>query len=308
MYDVIIIGAGPAGLSAGIYAGRGKLKTLILEYGMEGGQMGQTLEVANYPGVIEGETGMDLALRMSKQAKSFGAEIKMAEAKSIRLEGSKKIVETDQGNFESKAVIVATGTKSRKLGVPGEEEYAGRGVSYCATCDGPFYSGAEIFVIGGGDAAVEEAIYLTRFAKKVHIVHRRDELRAEAYLEEMAKNNEKIDFFWSSELAELKGSQMLEEVSIRNKKTGEVQSFHKDEVGPLGVFIYVGNDPQTAFVSELVENEKGYIVTDSNQETSVKGIYAAGDICKKKVRQVINSASEGAIAAISAIEYLERNE
>lgn len=308
MYDVIIIGGGPAGLSAGIYAGRAKLKTLILEAGMDGGQLAQTLEVANYPGIVEGETGMDLALRMSKQAKSFGAEIKMAEAKKVHDQGQKKVVETDAGEFESKTVIVATGTKSRKLGVPGEEEFAGRGVSYCATCDGPFYGEGTIYVIGGGDAAVEEAIFLTRFAKKVYIVHRRDTLRAEAYLEEMARNNEKIDFIWDSELVELKGDKSLTEIKIRNKKTQEEQVIVKDDQGPLGVFIYVGNDPQTEFLGDLVDREAGFVITNDKQETSLPGIYAAGDIVKKKVRQVINSASEGAIAAISASEYIERNE
>lgn len=306
MYDVIIIGGGPAGLSAGIYAGRARLKTLILEGAMEGGQMAQTLEVANYPGIIEGETGMDIALRMAKQARSFGSEIIMAQAQKVVDQGKTKVVETDKGNFEAKAVIVATGTKSRKLGTPGEEEFAGRGVSYCATCDGPFYGDGTIYVIGGGDAAVEEAIFLTRFAKKVYIVHRRDSLRAEAYLEEMARANEKIDFIWDSELVEIRGDKSVTGLSIRNKKTGQVQEINKEDQGPLGVFVYVGNNPQTDFLGDLVQMEAGFVVTNNNQETSVPGIYAAGDIVKKKIRQVVNSASEGAIAAMNASEYIER--
>lgn len=306
MYDVIIIGGGPAGLTAGIYAGRSRLKTLILEGGMEGGQMAQTLEVANYPGVLEGETGMDLAMRMTKQAKSFGSEIISAEAKKIVDKGNSKVVETEKGDFEAKTVIIATGTKPRKLGIPGEDQFVGRGVSYCATCDGPFYGEGTVYVIGGGDAAVEEAIFLSRFANKVFIVHRRDSLRAEAYLEEMARANEKIDFIWDSELVEIKGEMTVTELSIRNKKTGELRVVKKDQEGPLGVFVYVGNNPKTEFLGDLVEMEAGFVITNEKQETSVPGIYGAGDIVKKKIRQVVNSAAEGAIAAMNASEYIER--
>ncbi|MDO5302142.1 MAG: thioredoxin-disulfide reductase [Tissierellia bacterium] len=304
MYDTIIIGGGPAGLSAGIYAARGNLNTLILEPGLAGGQMVNTLHVSNYPGVLPEDTGMALGQRMGEQAESFGAKIEYLEALEIQDHGDKKIVVTDDGNLETKTVIIATGAKPRPLGAKGEAEFAGKGVSYCATCDGTFYQDGDVFIIGGGDSAVEEALYMARIARKIYIVHRRDELRAEAKYAERAMNHEKIEILWNTELREIKGEKFASSVVLENNKTGEITEIKAEDKVPFGIFLYVGNTPQTQFLGDLLELNKGYIPVDGNQQTSVPGIFAAGDIVDKRVRQVVNAASEGAMAALASERYI----
>lgn len=304
MYDIIIIGGGPAGLSAAIYSGRANLKTLILESGSEGGQMASTIEVENYPGMPEDGTGLTLAMRMAKQAKNFGAEIKYAEVKKMELEGKVKKIITDKETFEAKAVILAMGAEPRKLGIPGEEEYTSRGVSYCATCDGAFYQNGDLYIIGGGNAAVEEGEFLTRFADKVYIIHRRDELRADKHAQEKAFANEKVDFIWNSEVVEIMGDQMANAIRVRNKVTGEETVYEQREGHPFGVFFYVGFIPRTEAIKDQVELDHGYIVVDKDMKTNLDGVYAAGDIISKTVRQVVTAVSDGAIAAIKAGEYV----
>lgn len=309
MYDLIIIGGGPAGLTAGLYGARGKLKTLILEASMEGGQMNNTLSVENYPGIQEGGSGMELGMRMADQAKEFGAEIRHEEVVEVDLDGKIKKIKTDKETYEGRTVIITTGAKPRKLGVPGELEFANRGVSYCATCDGAFYQDMDVYVIGGGDAAVEEGDLLTKFAHHVYIVHRRDELRAAKSLQERVFNNEKVTILWDSVLKEVKGDKIAEEVVLENVKTKEVSS-HKsttDSKG-IGIFIYVGYEPKTDFLQgKLALDDKGYIKTDGKMQTNVEGVYAAGDIRAEGVKQVVTAVGEGATAALMVTKYLSNN-
>lgn len=301
IYDVVILGAGPAGLSAALYAARGGLSALIIEKGVNGGQIAATDAIENYPGQMpEGETGESLANRMALQAEHFGAvrvqdvileAVLDQEIKELR--GQKK---TYQGRF----VILAMGASPRPIGCKGEEQYKGSGISYCATCDGNFFTGLEVYVAGGGDAAVEEAVYLTRFAKKVTIVHRRDQLRAVKSIQEQAFRNPKIEFLWDSVVEEAFGEGVLQGLIIRNVKTGEHTEIKADPAdGMLGLFGFVGNIPNSSLVKGIVDmNEHGYIRTDEDMHTSLKGVYAAGDIRIKNVRQVVTAAADGAIAAI----------
>lgn len=303
MYDVIIIGGGPAGLTAAIYTSRAHLSTLVLEPQLEGGQMAQTLSVENYPGVLEGDTGMAIGMRMKKQALSFGAEIKKERVEKLNVEEGEKIVTTSKEDYRAKYIIVATGSTPNQLGVPGEAEFVSRGVSYCATCDGAFYGNGEVYVIGGGNSAVEEALYLANLGAKVHIVHRRGELRAEGFIAEAAKKNENIEIHWHTELKEIKGDMMVEGLVLYNNVTGETTAIEKGDK-PLGIFIYVGQHPQTEILAPLVELKQRYVPVDENCMTEVDGIYAAGDIVDKKFRQVVTACGDGCTAAMAVAERI----
>jgi len=299
--DVVIIGAGPAGLSAGIYAARARLSTVIVEKMYPGGQAAITDRIENYPGFNEGIGGSELTDSMKAQAEKFGAEILNGDVEKIHRDGGKFTVHLKGETLEAKTVILAMGAESRKTGVKGEKEYTGRGVSYCATCDGAFYTGKPIMMVGGGDTAIEEALYLTRFAESVTVVHRRDQLRATRILQERAFGNEKIKFVWDSVLDEIKGRDAVEEVIVRNVKTGE-----KSSVFVNGVFVAIGLIPNTSFVKDLVKlNEQGYIITGEDMGTGVPGLYAAGDVRQKSLRQVVTAVADGAVAAVEAGKYLE---
>ncbi|MGG3891394.1 thioredoxin-disulfide reductase [Metabacillus fastidiosus] len=301
IYDVIIIGAGPAGMTAAVYASRGDLSTLMLERGIPGGQMANTEEVENYPG-YDHILGPDLSTKMFEHAKKFGAEYAYGDIKEI-IDGEEyKTIIAGSKEYKARAIIIATGAEYRKLGVPGESELGGRGVSYCAVCDGAFFKGKELVVIGGGDSAVEEGVYLTRFASKVTIIHRRDELRAQKILQQRAFDNEKVDFIWNHTVKEINEKDgKVGSVTIVNTQNGEEQEFKAD-----GVFIYVGLTPLSKPFENLgITNENGYIVTNEDMETKVEGIFAAGDIREKKLRQIVTATGDGSIAAQNAQHYIE---
>jgi thioredoxin reductase (NADPH) len=309
LYDVIIIGSGPAGLAAGLYASRAKMKTLILEKNKVGGQIVTTNEVANYPGSVPEATGPKLIARMVEQAEEFGAERKKDTIVDVDFTQKIKVVKGEKEEYKSKAVIIATGATPRPIGCPGEKELTGKGVSYCATCDADFFTELEVFVIGGGDSAVEEAMYLTKFARKVTVVHRRDELRAAKSIQEKAFKNEKLDFMWDTVVEELKGDGILESIVFKNKKTGEVSEYLADEEdGTFGVFPFIGFLPfSEVFKGKIELDQGGYIPTDANMKTNVEGVFAAGDIRVKSLRQVVTATADGAIAAVSAEKYIENN-
>lgn len=302
MYDVIIIGAGPAGMTAAVYASRANLDTLMLERGVPGGQMADTEEIENYPG-FESILGQELSMKMLDHAKKFGAEYGYGNVQEIIDHGNYKEVKAGDKKFKAKAIIIATGAEYKKLGIPGEEEFTGRGVSYCAVCDGAFYRERKIVVIGGGDSAVEEGMYLTRFAKKVTIIHRRDKLRAQKILQERAFKNEKIEFIWDTVVEEIHGKDgKVSHLTIKNVKTGETGEFQTD-----GVFVYIGTVPLSEpFKSLGIVNEEGYIPTNENMETKIPGIFAAGDIREKDLRQVVTATGDGSIAAEMAAKYIEQ--
>ena len=299
MYDTIIIGAGPAGMTAALYAARSNLKVALIEGGLPGGQMNNTSDIENYPGYAN-ISGPELAEKMFEPLENLGVEHLYGFVENIEDHGDVKKVITDNEEFETRTVIVATGSKHRLLGVPGEEELNSRGVSYCAVCDGAFFRDQDLLVVGGGDSAVEEAIFLTRFAKSVTIIHRRDELRAQKVLQDRAFANEKIKFIWDSVVKEIKGENRVESVVIENVKTGQVteQAFG-------GVFIYVGLDPVSDFVQELqIRDQAGWIVTDDHMKTSVAGVFAVGDVRQKNLRQVTTAVGDGAIAGQEAYKYI----
>lgn len=304
MYDIVIIGGGPAGLTAGLYAGRSKLKTLIIEKAVAGGQISGTAFVENYPGSIPEATGMGLSERMLEQAEEF-CDIKYEDVKEVELEGKVKKVVTDGGEYEAKVIIISSGATHRKLDVPGEDEFANRGVSYCATCDGPFYTGLDIYVVGGGDSALEEASYLTRFGRSVTIIHRRDEFRASGVVVDNIKKNDKIKLELDSVVKEIKGSKESEVLVVENVKTGEIKELKSDDNSPIGVFIFIGYIPQTEIFEGKIEMNHGYIITDEDMKTNVEGVFAIGDTREKKVRQMVTAAGDGCIAAVLANRYLE---
>ena len=310
IYDLIILGAGPAGLAAGLYSARAGLSTLILERGAEGGQAAQTDRVENYPGaMLEEESGYRLTARMAAQAESFGALRQADEIRSLELEGEVKTLTGASGVYQARTVILATGASPRKLGCPGEDTFTGQGVSYCATCDGAFFRGLEVYVVGGGDSAVEEALFLTRFARKVTIIHRRDRLRAVKSLQDKAFSNEKMSFLWDSEIESLDGQDVLQTIRLRNVKTGEISEITADQDdGMMGLFVFVGLDPNSGLLEGKLPLEKGYIKTDENMHTEIPGVFAAGDIRVKSLRQIVTAAADGAIAAMEAERYLAAQE
>ena len=306
VYDIIIIGAGPAGLAAGIYAGRSRLNTLILEKDSVGGQIMITSEIENYPGGMDCESGKALMDRMERQAKNFGAKIEKDTITGVELQGDIKRIKGEKAEYAAKTVIIATGARPRRIGCAGEGELTGKGVSYCATCDGAFFEDFDIYVVGGGDAAVEEAIYLTKFGRKVTIIHRRDALRACKCIQEKAFANEKIHFMWDTTVEAFKGKGILESMVVKNVKTGETREiFAKEEDGTFGVFIFVGYHPMSEILGDSIKTDCGYIITDDNMQTNIPGVYAAGDIRMKSLRQVVTAAADGAIAATQAEKYLE---
>lgn len=303
IYDVAIIGGGPAGLAAGLYASRAKMSAVIIEKGKWGGQAATTEELENYPGSIEHPTGPKLMERMKIQAEAFGTEMLKEEVIGFDFSNKIKKVKLSKSEVEAKAVIYATGAQPMLLGAPGETELRGKGVSYCATCDADFFTELEVLVIGGGDAAVEEAIYLTKFADKVTIVHRRDEFRAAKSIVEKAMNNEKINIIWNSVVEEIYGDGIVEGVKLKNIKNGEIADFRTD-----GVFVFVGTKPIIDTIKGHVElDSKGYIIADEEMRTSVEGVFAAGDVRVKSLRQVITACADGAIAAVNAEKYIEKS-
>lgn len=307
LYDVIIIGAGPAGLSAGLYAGRARLSTLIIEKGQDGGQISITDEIENYPGQNpDGESGPELIARMTKQAEKFGAKRVSDTIKSVDLTGDVKKLTGTHGEYEARTVIIATGAFPRPIGCKNEGQFIGKGISFCATCDAAFFEDFEVFVVGGGDAAVEEAVYLTKFARKVTIIHRRDELRAAKSVQEKAFANDKIDFLWDTVVESVDGDGILSSMVVRNKKTGELTTITADEEdGMFGLFGFIGYLPKSELFEGQVELKDGYVVTDEDMRTNLPGVFAAGDIRVKSLRQVITAAADGAIAAVQAYKYLE---
>lgn len=307
MLDVIIIGAGPAGLTAGLYAGRAKLKTLILEKDISGGQIATTEHVENYPGSMKGAGGLALSERMEEQAKQF-CDIKYKEVTKVDLTSDIKKVYTKDEVYEAKVVILSTGASHRKLNVKGEKEFANLGVSYCSTCDGPFYQGLDIYVVGGGEAALEEALYLTKFGKSVNIIHRREGLRASQTVIDRCKENEKINFLLNYTVNEIKGDTEVKELILKNTQNGELKSIKNDDNSPIGVFIYIGNIPQTDLFKDQVKLENGYIPTDEDMKTNIKGVFAVGDTRVKKIRQMVTATSDGCIASEMANKYIENGE
>lgn len=303
MYDVIVIGAGPAGMTAALYASRSNLSVLMIERGAPGGQMNNTAEIENYPG-FESIMGPELAMKMYNNVSKFGTKNEYGIVQDVIDHGDYKEVVTEDNSYKGKTVIIGTGCVHRKLGVPGEEEFAGRGVSYCAVCDGAFFRNKRLLVIGGGDSAVEEAIYLTQFASEVVIVHRRDELRAQKIIQDRAFANDKISFLWDSVLEEITGNEMVvTNAKIRNVKTGEI---HEEAVN--GVFIYVGLEPLSEPVKNLgVTNEAGWIETDDHMRTKVPGVFAVGDGREKDLRQITTAVGEGGIAGQQVFQYIEEH-
>lgn len=301
VYDQLILGGGPAGLTAGLYAARGGRKVALIERAMPGGQAFLTNEIENYPGFPQGIGGPELMMAFQEQAIRFGLEIINNDIVKVDLAGDVKVLTGADGTvYLARTVIIATGAEPKKLGVPGEEEFRGRGVSYCATCDGAFFRNKKVAVVGGGDAAVEEAMFLTRFAEQVVIIHRRDELRAINVLQERAKDNEKIEFRLNTVVEAIQGNQKVESLRLRNVVTGDIQEEPFD-----GVFIFVGTQPNTKFLEGVLSlDEKGCIVTNETMGTFLKGVYAAGDVRNTPFRQVATAVGDGAIAANSAEQYL----
>lgn len=302
MHDLIIIGGGPAGLSAAIYALRAKLDVILIEKLGIGGQIALSDVIENYPG-YRSISGSELMSKFENHAKDFGLKTEIATIGHIIDAGNRKITKTDSKDFESKAVIIASGAQPKKLGVKGENEFTGRGVSYCATCDGPFYNGKDIVVVGGGDTAVKEALYLSKIANKIYLVHRRDRLRAEKIMQEKLLSNPKVEFLWNSAVDEISGREMgVERISVRN-----IQTNKKSELKAEGIFVFVGITPETGFV-DVKKDEGGFIITNDRMETSIKGVFAAGDCRNTPLRQVATAVGDGAIAAISAEEYISHLE
>ena len=305
IYDAIIIGGGPAGLTAGIYLSRARMNTLLIEKALPGGQAILTEIIENYPGFPLGITGPELMQKMEEQAVGFGLKIEYGEVEEIKIKEGKedkvRIVKINNKEHKTLTIILASGAEASKLEVPGEEELRGRGVSYCATCDAPFFKDQKIVVVGGGDTAIEEALYLTKFVREAIIIHRRGRLRATRILQERVFSNKKINFAWDSVVTKILGKEKVEGVLVQNKKTGEER-----EISCQGIFVFVGNIPNSKFFNELIKlDKKGYILTDDNMMTSQEGIYACGDVRKKLLRQVVTACGEGATAAFAAQKYIE---
>ncbi|WP_456395501.1 thioredoxin-disulfide reductase [Desulfurobacterium sp.] len=303
LWDVVIVGAGPAGLASAIYTGRSNLKTLVLDSMFPGGQLLITEMIENYPGFPEPMAGFELSDRMKKQAEKFGAVIESGyTVNKVDLDGDIFVLRLESGGeLKAKTVIWAAGSTPRKLGVPGEAEFLGRGVSYCAVCDGALFKGRDVAVVGGGDSALEEALYLTKFANKVYLIHRRDKFRAVPIVQERVKANEKIEPVLNKVVESINGEQFVESLTLKDTITGE-----KSEQKVDGIFIFIGSEPNTAPIAHLVElDDRGYVLTDEEMKTATPGLFAAGDTRKKPLKQVITAAADGAVAAMSASKYLE---
>ncbi len=301
-YDVVIIGGGPAGLSAGLYASRAKLSSLLIEKGLVGGQIANAERVENYPGFSEGISGSELGQLMHQQATKYRLKTLLAEVTGIELQGKQKVIKTTGGDFIAKAVIIAGGSERQKLGVLGEEEFAGKGVSYCAICDAAFFREQPVAVVGGGDAAITEALHLTRFASRVTVIHRRDQLRAGRILQEKAFSQSKIEFQWDSVVERIEGEDLVKRIWLRQVKTGEESAL---EV--TGVFVSIGLKPNTDYLKDILPlDTTGHIITDEKMETEVPGIFAAGDIRYNSARQAITAAGDGATAAIYAEKFISK--
>jgi len=300
MYDVIVIGGGPAGYTAALYAARANLKVLVLEKLSPGGQMGTTDQVDNYPGFADGVNGFELAMEMKRGAERFGAESKMAEVTEVRLTGEVKEVLAGGQRLEARAVVLACGAHPRELGLAGEQELRGRGVSYCATCDGMFFRGKTVAVVGGGDTAAADALYLSRLCEKVVVIHRRDALRASAAYRKPLMETPNVEFLWDSEVTELEHENVLTGLVVRNKKSGECQ-----RVACSGVFVAIGQVPSSQiFAGQVRLDERGYVVADESTRTNLPGVFAAGDLRAKPLRQIITACADGAVAAQQAEEFL----
>ena len=300
-FDTIVLGGGPGGFSAGIYAARGAVSTAIIDISMLGGQPSNYLELENYPGFSQ-VGGYELMEKFEEHADKFGVnKFPMQEIQSVDLVSNPKVIITNEGEFRAKTVIIATGAKPMRLGVPGEEEFIGRGVSFCAVCDGAFYKDKVVAVVGGGNSAVEEAMYLTKFASKVYLIHRRNELRADKIVQERAFKNDKIEFVWDTIVREIKGEELVNSLIVENVKSGEVS---KLEVN--GIFPYIGILPNVDnFAGQLTQDQRGFIVTDETMKTSLDGVYAVGDVRVTPLRQVITAAADGAVGAVYAVRYVE---
>lgn len=305
VYDVIIIGAGPAGLSAAIYAGRARLKTLLIEKGKDGGQIILTSEIENYPGSLEKESGRSLIKRMTEQTASFGVERAADTIVEVDFSNDVKVIKGKKGEYQGRSVIIASGAYPRPIGCANEKEFMGKGLSYCATCDAAFFEDMEVFVIGGGNSAVEEAIFLSTFARKVTIIQNLAELTADAIAIEQVKANEKIHYVYNSVVDSLEGDGIVEAITIRNTETNETTRFDADEEdGLIGIFSFIGYLPQSKIFENIVEMERGYIKTDEKMATNVPGVYAAGDVRVKNVRQVVTASGDGCTAAVAIEKYL----
>ena len=304
MKDLLIIGAGPAGLTAGLYASRARVDTALVEKGIAGGQVITTEWIENYPGFEEGISGPDLALKMKLHAVKFGLEITNAEVINFTINDKIKKVTLDNGEtLEAKSVLIATGATSKQLGIPGENEFRGRGVSYCATCDGAFFRDKVLAVVGGGNTSVEESIFLTRFASKLYIIHRRDKLRADKIFQERAFANPKIEIKWDSIPLKIKGDQVVDSITLKNVKTDEDTDLPVD-----GVFIYIGWNPNTELFKDHVQlDDMGYIIVNDRMETSLPGVFAAGDVNSRFLNQIATAVGDGAVAAVAAEKYIEEH-
>lgn len=300
-FDTVILGGGPAGFSAGLYASRGAAKTAIVDISMFGGQPSNYLELENYPGFSK-IGGYDLMEKFEAHADMFGVQkFPMQEIESVDLISNPKIIKTKENEFHSKTLIIATGAKPMQLGVKGEKEFIGRGVSYCAVCDSAFYKDKVVAVVGGGNSAVEEAMYLTKFASKVYLIHRRDELRADKILQQRAFNTEKLEFIFDTVVDEIIGDDLVKSLKLRNVKSGEKSDLNID-----GIFPYIGISPNVDYINGQIEQDKsGFIITDSSMKTSIDGVFAVGDVRNTPLRQVITAASDGAVGAVYAVKYLE---
>lgn len=300
-YDVVIIGGGGAGLTAAIYTSRANLKTILFEKLTPGGQIALTDVVENYPGFPDGVTGTEISMRMEEQAKKYGTEVQYEEIQSLGQTSGEFFVKTSKTEYRAKSIILASGASFKMLGVPGEKELTGRGVSYCATCDGAFFKNKEIVVVGGGDSALQEGIFLTRFVNQLNVIHRRDKLRASPILQDRARENAKIRFVWDTVVTKIEGNKKVESVVLKNVKSNQEKSFKTD-----GIFIFIGHDPATQFLKGFVDlDERGYVKTDGRLQTSVPGVFAAGEIRSGAVKQLVSAAGEGCEAALSAQAYLE---
>jgi thioredoxin reductase (NADPH) len=303
-YDIIIIGGGAAGFTAGLYAARDRCTALVVERFSAGGQVLNCEHIENYPGFPDGVAGYSLGPTLQQQAANMGAEMKLAEVQSLRLDGDTKVLQTDDGELHTKAVIIACGSSFTKLGIPGEEEFVGKGVSHCASCDGSFFMNEPVAVIGGGDAALDEGIHLTQYVSQVTVIHRRDQLRACSLLQERARANEKLQFRWNTVVRAIEGDSGVQRLQLEDVKTGE-----RSQLDVTGAFIFAGLTPNTEFLKDVVPlNESGHIVTDLWMRTSVPGVFAAGDVRADSSRQLISAAGDGATAALAAIRYCRTGE